>query len=99
MFYGIFAYFLISIIKKKIWQKVLVMLLFLLPIIYLFPIFQGKLFYSKERAVIRLNIFKFLIFLNSKIKKLESLIFLKVLIGAGHSINGITVVQVFYGME
>ena len=58
IFYA-FAYLsLASKLKKKFFQISLGIFFVILPLIFLFPVFQGKLFYNKERALIPTEYFQ-----------------------------------------
>ncbi len=52
LFYTGFLSYLLSIKKKRIFNVLLVIIFSLLPVAYLFPVFEGKLFYSREKAKI-----------------------------------------------
>jgi len=69
IFYSVGFVFISSFLKKKKLSKLPVFLIFsFLPIIFLYPIFQGKLFFSKERVKIPNEYFQIFAFFKSQDK-------------------------------
>jgi len=58
IFYSITFLSIYSFVKRTIFRKVLIIIFVLLPIIFLFPVWQGNLFYQKNRIQIPDEYFK-----------------------------------------
>ncbi len=66
MFFAVFVLFLSQKVKTKYLRLPLLVLLLALPIFYLYPIFQGKLFYFKEKSDIPQEYFQVFDFFKSR---------------------------------
>lgn len=52
IFFSLGSLYLLSLIRKKFLNILILFLLISLPVVYLYPVFQGNLFYSKNRSQI-----------------------------------------------
>jgi len=66
IFYSFAVLSCLSLAKQKSLKAITVVAFSLLPIIFLFPVFQGKLFYSKNKAQIPEEYFQTFQFFNSR---------------------------------